>query len=831
MDIIMNKIELLAPAGNMDSLTAAVESGADAVYIGGKGFSARQYAGNFDDDEMVRAIDYCHIRGVKVYVTVNILLKDRELYGLPKVVRDLYSAGADALIIQDLGAGELIKNILPDFELHASTQMTAHNLEAVNLLYEMGYKRVVLSRELSLREIEHICSNTKAEIEVFTHGALCICYSGQCLMSSMIGGRSGNRGRCAQPCRQKYELYSGEKSVDEGYLLSPKDLNTIDLIDHLYKSGVKSLKIEGRMKSPEYVACVTSVYRKAVDSLMSADNPIVTDEDRENLLKVFNRGGFTTAHLLEKGRSGMMSFERPKNWGIYIGDITKVYPKRGKIETFLKSSLSVGDGIEIWLNGGENIGYYINSIISNGESKDMGYPNDKILIDFKGGAVGDRIYKTFDKKLNKSLGNMYKSAGPIKKIPLKCHAAIKKNRPVELNLYDYDGNIAEVKGSVPEVAERVDINEDKLIEQLSKLGGTPFYVEEISVDLDSGLSVPLSRINQLRREAVDKIINDRVEKSKPGAVSSEAELQSRVNVLISNKALQKNKKIKINVGVRNFQQTAGAVNGGANTILLGGDAFRGQGMDFNKAIKLCRENGVSVYMSSFRIIKGEFRRIAGLLQEGIHSGAEGVYVQNMGILNMVKQKGIPFAAGYHMNVFNYVSAKLLADLGCSFISVSPELTLKEIKDIAPYIENCEALCYGRIEMMVSEYCPIGREGKHCTGGKETAVPCRGQDFYLRDRMGMEFPVKTDMYCRSHIFNSKVLSMLESIGDIIDSGVNILHLEMLNETQNDTERIVKAFKDGAASVIEGGNMDSNTIDVIETIKNMGYTKGHYYRGVE
>ncbi len=288
------KPELLSPAGSMESLKAAVNNGCDAVYLGGKAFSARQYAGNFSLQELEEACDYCHLRGVKVYVTVNTLYKEEELKGFLEFVSRLYEMGADALIMQDAGAARLVREHFPDFPLHASTQMTANSLADVEYWAGQGFRKVVLSRELSLEEIQEITAHTDAEIETFIHGALCVCYSGQCIMSSILGGRSGNRGRCAQTCRLPYTLYRGYDNIAEGYLLSPKDIATVDILPQLIEAGIASLKIEGRMKNPEYVAGVTGIYRKYID--MAFDSPAtyaVDPQDKKALAQLFNRGGFT----------------------------------------------------------------------------------------------------------------------------------------------------------------------------------------------------------------------------------------------------------------------------------------------------------------------------------------------------------------------------------------------------------------------------------------------------------------------------------------------------------------------------------------------------------
>ena len=821
----MSRIELLAPAGSMESLIAAVQNGADAVYLGGKSFNARQFAGNFSDEELERAIDYCHERGVKVYVTVNILLKDEEFKDLPSVAEGLYNYGADALIIQDLGVGECIRRMLPEIELHASTQMTAHNLQGVNLLYNLGYKRVVLSRELSFDEIKHISQNTKAEIEVFSHGALCICYSGQCLMSSMIGGRSGNRGRCAQPCRMNYELRIDNAFDRSGYLLSPKDLSTIEYIDRFFECGVKSLKVEGRMKSPQYVAGVISVYRRAIDKYIENGSPKVSEEDKKDLLKIFNRGGFTTAHLLGRGGSEMMSEERPKNWGIYAGSIVKVSPGRRKADVLLEEELSVGDGIEIWTKGKENIGFTIRSMIKDGRPVEKGLAGTKVTIECREGHTGDKVYKTFDKLLNEQLEASYNTPDGPKKMPLRCSVRAMMGKPIEIIFDDYIGNTVKLEGPLPEKALKVALTRERLMEQMEKLGGTPFYMKEISADVDGGISLPLSVLNSMRRQGVKKIMEIRA-----FAFKHNVNLNGMADKLFIKRELVKKEEVRLSVFVRDSSQVKGAIDGGADIIVFGGDRLRGYDFDFKSTINECRANGVKVYIASPRIVKSEFDSTVSHLKEYIWEGADGIYVQDLGVLNYAINEKLPFSCGFSLNIFNLFSAVLMTERGSGFISLSPELMVKEIKNIAPYIENCEALCYGRVEMMVSEHCPVAKSGQKC-GVNGVLLGCKGREIILSDRLGMKFPVKADIYCRAHIFNSVTLSMIANLKDLISSGVNILRLNMLDEGREEICSIVEAFRNMTKHVTEGKELSSSTESVIESMKGSEYTKGHYFRGVE
>ena len=481
------KVELLSPAGGMEQFYAAINNGADAVYLGGSKFNARIGAGNFTIEEIEEACDYAHLRGAKVYVTMNTLLDNSDLKEALSFACQLYRIGVDALIIQDIGLGNLISEKIPDFELHLSTQATSYNFHAIEAAKELGYSRVVLARECTLEEIK-ACCKSGTEIEVFVHGAMCFCYSGQCQLSRYIGGRSGNKGMCAQPCRLPYE-FEGESGKKSGFLLSPKDLCYIDRLGELIDAGVTSFKIEGRMKSKEYVATVTRIYRKYIDEYLKNGTYKVSSEDRFELTQIFNRGGFTEGYLHEDPDEDFMSGKLPKNEGILVGEI--IGSRRNGIlaEAMLNIPIKMGDVIEV--HSRETFSLMVTYLEKRGEAYLIG--------DMKGEVhPKDKVYRIIS-------SDLMRKANDIRE---------KKSR-ADIDIYLYTGSkikmnarscsktfSMELENFELEVAKNRATTEEEIINQIKKSGETPFEIEKVSVHMNEDIFVPVSKINELRRETL-----------------------------------------------------------------------------------------------------------------------------------------------------------------------------------------------------------------------------------------------------------------------------------------------------------------------------------------
>ncbi len=481
----MKKVELLSPVGNMECLYQAVHNGADAVYLGLKNFGARSYAKNFDSEEIINAIKFCHLYGVRIYITMNTLVKDREVSDFIEQVSFLHKAGVDAIIMQDFGMICLVREMFPNLEIHASTQANNSSIETIKLFHKLGVKRVVVSRELSLEEIKQI--DVDIELEVFVHGALCISYSGNCLMSSMMGGRSGNRGECTGSCRLPYSLYKNDDLLEKNkYLLSTKEFNSTYHIDELLNSNIDSLKIEGRMKSPLYVGFVTRLYRNLIDK-----KEIDLDLENDKLKTLYNRK-FTDGHLFNN--SNIMNINTPNHIGLRIGKVVEITKKKIKIK--LDRELNQEDGIR-FIESGKGL---ICNFLYDNKDRLINSSNSYVYVDNKINLTTyDNVYKTLDKKLNDSL-EKYEE----KKIPINMRLIGKIGSKLKLIVSDNNFEI-EKESNIVEEAKTSAISKEKIISQLSKLGNSPFILNNIDLDIDDNIFISIKELNELRRNICDEL--------------------------------------------------------------------------------------------------------------------------------------------------------------------------------------------------------------------------------------------------------------------------------------------------------------------------------------
>ncbi len=497
----MKKPELLSPVGGKESLEAAIQGGCDAVYLAGTLYGARCYANNFTDEELKEAVRLCHLYGVKVYVTINTIIYEAEVPNFLKYVEYLQTIDVDAVIVQDIGMMDLLRQTYPSLEIHASTQMHIHNLEGVKLLESLGIKRAVLARETPIELVEEIKKKTSMEIEIFVHGALCISYSGECLMSSLIGGRSGNRGTCAQCCRQPYDLYSdGKKQNKEKYLLSTKDLNTLKYLPQLIESGVDSFKIEGRMKRPEYVYLITSIYRKAIDSYYETGAVHLTKEDVEEMKKIFHRG-FTKGFLFHEDNDSFTNEFRPNHMGVPIGVVLS--QGRNSIEIKLNDTLHVRDGIRV-VGASKDTGKEVDSIYLEGEKVEEATSGNIIKIPYDEEVeVGSLVIKTTDFLQLERLTEEISSGS--RKVPISIQVRAKIGEPFKITLKDDQNTVTLSSDYIVESSIQAPITKERLQEQLDRFKDTVFTIQDWSFEIDENIFLPIQKINSLRREVVQKL--------------------------------------------------------------------------------------------------------------------------------------------------------------------------------------------------------------------------------------------------------------------------------------------------------------------------------------
>lgn len=803
----MRDVELLAPVGSFEALKAAVQNGANAVYLGGKDFGARASANNFDRDELKEAVKYAHIRGVQVFVTTNTLRKENEIEDFLEYAKFLYDIDVDAIILQDIGMARLIKRELPDFELHASTQMVAHSLEDVKYLESVGFDRVVLAREVTVEEIKYICDNCKADIEVFVHGALCVCYSGQCLMSSMIGNRSGNRGRCAQPCRQRYELidvYTGEVVNSNGdYLLSPRDLNAIEEIDKVIDAGVHSLKIEGRMKRPEYVATVIDGYRKTIDEYLATNKLNVSDETINDLYTIFNRK-FTKGLLLGDVGKDMMNSQLPNNQGLYVGTVVDYNKKAKRLKIKLANTLKKGDGINL---GGGTIG----RIIKNGNIETIGYKGETIELDFVGEArKGQIVFKTSDSELMDRVQATFTQDKEFVKNIIDAKITIKLGQKPILTLKDRHSNEATIEGDkIVEEAMKVALSKEKVETQLRKLGNTPYELDLLEVELDDNVSLPISLLNQMRRDCIELLNKERIS----------IKNRKYKNKTIKYKPVQynRNKQQEISVKVKNLEQLESALECGVDRI------YYEDTNTIDKAMSLAMKYNKKVIYSAPRIIRNkEYNHLA----KANNAGVESVQVGNYGSIDYFKDKKLNI--DYYLNAFNSETINYYKEIGADTLCISQELNINEIKETIKYTDiNIESVVYGYTPLMITEYCPMGVIVRDCKKDKRVAK-CKESIYALRNSKGDEFRVSQDIFCRSTIYNSNVTCMLDNLYELHEIGINVLRLDFTLEDKGTVKEVIEAYQEVLSNDYKLGTKATKLYNKLD---EKGTTAGHYYKGVE
>lgn len=722
----MKKPELLSPAGNMECLKAAILAGCDAVYLGGYKFGARSFAHNFNNEELVEAVNYAHLYGVKVYVTVNTIVYENEVNEFMDFVEFLYINNVDALIIQDIGMLDLIRKTYPNFELHASTQMHIHNLEGAKFIDTLGVNRYVIARETDFETIKNIRENTKSQVEVFVHGALCISYSGQCLMSSLIGGRSGNRGSCAGSCRLQYDFINNNQKLNkENYILSTKDLNSLENIGSLIDIGIDSFKLEGRMKSPSYVYIVTSLYRKAIDSYLEKGKVEIDLLELKNLKKIFNRL-FTKGFLFKEENNNFINPYRPNHLGIEIGKVIEA--NKNEVLVKLTDELSINDGIRFV--GEKDSGLVLTSLFKNGKRINKAYKNDIVTIKTKDVVGKDAILlKTTDYELNKQIEN--RLTKETRRVEIFGIINLYIDKPAELIIDDGKYEVR-VFGNTVEKSKTAPLSKNKIYEQINKLGSTIYKFNSLKINMDENVFISIKELNELRRQAVEQLNKKRLWKREY--------IKSSYSISLPEFNLQRNYGILIN----DLEEYELIKTKKYDTIYINDFDTYDKINDSRKILKL--ERVINKYQKyDIPLLVGE-----------------------LGSVNYYKNVITDFS----LNVVNSYSVAFLHSLGVKRITLSYELNDKQIKElIDAYYKrynkrpNLELIVFAREEVMISKF----------NLNKYFNVQ---ENSYLKDRFGNLYPIviKNDLM---HIYNYKY-RYYQDYDKYFDMGINSIRFNILDK---------------------------------------------------
>lgn len=774
-----SKYEILAPAGDMNALRAAVSAGANAVYLGYDEFSARAKAKNFNKKELEEAVKFAHLRNVKIYVTFNILIADFEIKRAMESIKMLHDIGVDALILQDIGIADRIRKDFPDFELHASTQMAVNNFYGAAFLKEMGFSRVVLARETPFFEVEKI-KELDIDIETFIHGALCVCYSGECLMSSMIGGKSGNRGECAQACRRSYEIldFHKNKIARRLYYISPKDLNTLDDVAKVINAGGYSLKIEGRMKNPEYVYTLVSSYKKALEGKLKI-------EDKENTEQVFNRG-FTKGFFNGDFGNNFISSDRPDNRGVEIGKVISISKNFAKV--VFSVDVFEGDGLEFESNKGR-FGFKVREFYKFGEEVN--------LVLHKMPTEGSKINRTYSKKLYEKVDDKIENYNFKRNLDLDLNINIGENPKINGKTEGFETNY-ELDKKV-EVAKKSGLSREKVLENISKTGDSIFEVRSVDLNLDEGAFLPISAINEMRREVVKKLENKILEKS-INRVLNPYNFVER-----SNRAKIKSKDSKIKVFFNKFEDLDKTNLSNIDEIII-------RAKDLEKFKKKYKRE-VSIYLDKFY----SYRELENLRNYILKDKVvEGVWINNLSEYYIFKDEDVKINADIGLNIFNSNSAEFFYNLGLNSITISPELNSRQIQEIVKNNSvDFNLISYGRVPVMTMKHCPYSVV-KNCVD-EGNCPSCKYKNYLLRDEKNVDFEVLRQNTF-TEIFNSYPILLDEYVNRLKKNNVNLLIL-----ADEFTDEVINLYKN---------YNDKDFENIKKKIENKygQVTKGHINRGI-
>lgn len=789
--------ELLSPAGNWECARAAVANGADAIFFGLPRFNARMRADNFTAEDLPELMKFLHSHGVKGYCAFNVLIFTSELADAETQLRELEAAGVDAVIVQDLGLARMVKALTPGLRLHASTQMTITSPEGLELANTLGIDQAVLARELSLRELERFQANDHPDVplEVFVHGALCVAYSGQCLTSESLGRRSANRGECAQACRMPYEMIVDGELMDLGdkrYLLSPQDLAAVQEIPRLIELGIRSFKIEGRLKTPEYVAAVTRVYRKAIDAALADKdlNDIITEEGRYELEMTFSRGLYT-GWMHGVNHQELVGAYYGKKRGYYVGVVRSVSRDAVELEenpTHLKN----GDGI-----------VFENLQDTNNEQGGRIYGQQGNWIEFQHGRLrtdlivpGTRIFKTGDQALDQRLRQTFQGDIPLrKKQPLNLIVTGSAGQPLVIRIKDQEATVSSTIPLTPALQRPLTL--DTLQNQLGRLGGTPFELGEIELRLEENLILPVSELNRLRRSIVSLWSADEPSAIKPKQPPSNLTvadmLRSCARQSVDERPQDSNTPT-LHILCRDQAQIQAALEAGIHHLYVDFEDVR----QYADAVKHVRAHSkAKIYLATPRIQKsGE----AGIFKLISRAEPHGVLIRNLGAIAHFRDLGLPITGDFSLNVANPLTADFLKQTGLERLTISYDLNIDQVLALlhsAPP-DWFEITLHQHMPMFHMEHCAFAAFLSEGTDFTNCGRPCEKHKVRLRDRVGMEHPLKADVGCRNTLFNAVPQTGAQYFNGLLQTGLRHFRVELLEQTQDESLRIIRTYQSLLAS---------------------------------
>lgn len=811
--------ELLAPAGNWDCARAAVENGADAIYFGLERFNARMRAHNFSDADLPKLMEFLHSRGVRGYVTFNTLIFANELAEAEQHLRAIIAAGADAAIVQDVGICRLIRRISPDFPIHASTQMTITSAAGVAFARDLGCELVVLARECSLKEIEKIRqAQVELPLEVFVHGALCVAYSGQCLTSEALGGRSANRGECAQACRMPYELISDGRNVplgDRRYLLSPQDLAGLEVLPDLVKSGVASLKIEGRLKTPEYVANITRVYRQALDRICGESNDKHDVAAAHYALEMGFSRGLYTGWFRGINNQQLVHARFGKKRGVYLGEVKRVEINRVAVQ--LQGPLKPGDGVvfDAGHPDQEEEGGRVYSVDHNGRDAVLAFGHGDI--NFQRVHVGDKLWKTSDPTLDRRLRQTFAGDKPHFQRPLDIEVHGREGQPLTAIARDDLGHVAEAASTVPLArAETQPLTTERLREQFGRLGGTPFKLREFNNLLPGDLIVPVSELNRLRRELVNDL---EAQRAKPKRWILHEATGHELAIAGGNSQTARSSPELI-VQVRNILQLEAVLELDPKTVYCEFEDLK----KYRDAVAQFRHwqlNGqktAAIFVAPPRIFKtGE----DWILKQVRSCEADGYLIRNYDHLHHFADARR--VGDFSLNVANGLTAEYFIErFGLERVTASYDLNFEQLEALlrSSPPQWFEVTIHQHMPMFHMEHCVFCAFLSDGTDYTNCGRPCDHHDVRLRDRVGAEHALKADAGCRNTVFNALAQTGAEYVQRMIALGVRNFRIEFLNEPPDQVKRTVAKYR----QLLRGELTGSQLWQELKLMNQLGVTRG-------